>query len=272
MIRVRDPRWCGAHRAGPRPGRARRPPRRGLAAPHDPPERRAALGRTTATCRRARRSSAGRPVDPIGLRAHGAQRHGVGGRRRRPRRAVRLPARRPPDLRRHRRPGRRSSTSACPAASTSRSAARPRCRHDALVNDVGLVSIVEDGVAGLRAVGRRQPRQGAVAGRPAGAVRPRAPTCSPPSRRSSTCSSRTGDFDEPAKGRMKFVVERLGPDAFRAAWQAAFDDAAARPHARRRPPSRSLDEVDRAGDPGRAPARRVERRRAARSAVPVWRR
>ena len=39
-----------------------------------------------------------------------------------------------------------------------------------------------------------------------------------------------GRFDEPAKGRMKFVVADLGPDGFRAAWHEAFDAARDRPH------------------------------------------
>ena len=39
-----------------------------------------------------------------------------------------------------------------------------------------------------------------------------------------------GHFDEPAKGRMKFVVADLGPDGFRAAWHEAFDAARGRPH------------------------------------------
>ena len=39
-----------------------------------------------------------------------------------------------------------------------------------------------------------------------------------------------GAFDEPAKARLKFLVEQLGADGFRAAWQAAFEAARTRPH------------------------------------------
>ena len=109
----------------------------------------------------------------------------------------------------------------------------PRCRHDALVNDGGFVSVVRDGVAGLRGCGpaaasARRRRLAVAAGRRSCP----APTCSPRPRPSSTCSSTHGDFEEPAKGRMKFVVERLGADAFRAAWDEAF---AAAPRADRTP-------------------------------------
>ena len=46
-----------------------------------------------------------------------------------------------------------------------------------------------------------------------------------------------GDVETPAKGRMKFVLDRLGEAAFRAAWDQAF--AARRMHARR--PSAAID-------------------------------
>ncbi len=39
-----------------------------------------------------------------------------------------------------------------------------------------------------------------------------------------------GDFEAPAKGRLKYAAERLGPEGFRVAWDAAFAAARARPH------------------------------------------
>ena len=149
-----------------------------------------------------------RPVDALGVRAHGAQRHGVRGRRRRPRRAVRLPPRRRGWSPTRSSPARPSSTCSLPSRLNIALGGSPRCRHDALVNDIGLVSMVDDGVRRLRGVGRRQPRQGAVAGRPAGAVRAPRRRAGRGRGASSTCSSPHGAFDEPAKGRLKFVVER----------------------------------------------------------------
>ena len=39
-----------------------------------------------------------------------------------------------------------------------------------------------------------------------------------------------GNLDEPAKGRLKFVIQRMGADAFRAAWSSAFAEAVLRDH------------------------------------------
>ncbi len=106
----------------------------------------------------------------------------------------------------------------------------PRCRDDALVNDIGLVSIVVDG----RGRATRCGPAGAWARRRASACCSlrscRDRTCSPPSRRSSTSSSRTATSTTPAKGRMKFVLERLGVDEFRRIFLANLDVALARPH------------------------------------------
>ncbi len=162
MVRIRIPGGvvptAQARGAGP----AGRPARRGLAAPDDPPEHRAALGARPATCPPCSTSSPARPVDALGVRAHGAQRDGVGGRRRRPRRAVRLPARRPHDLRCLDRPLGRAERQRCPSRLNIALGGSPRCRHDALVNDIGLVSRRRGRRGRLRDVGRRQPRQGAV--------------------------------------------------------------------------------------------------------------
>ncbi|HVF32685.1 MAG TPA: nitrite/sulfite reductase [Acidimicrobiales bacterium] len=54
-----------------------------------------------------------------------------------------------------------------------------------------------------------------------------------------------GDFDHPARGRMKFCIEALGEDGFRAAWEQAFAAARCRPQPAT-PPIEVLAEVDKA--------------------------
>jgi sulfite reductase beta subunit-like hemoprotein len=120
----------------------------------------------------------------------------------------------------------------------------PRCRHDALVNDVGLISTVEDGVAGYELWGG-----GSLGKAPKLAV-----LLAPFVPRDDVLAAveavvdvfvEHGTLDEPAKGRLKFVVDRLGADAVRAAWAAAFAAARLREH----PPVAPVelvDEVDRA--------------------------
>jgi sulfite reductase beta subunit-like hemoprotein len=104
----------------------------------------------------------------------------------------------------------------------------PRCRHDALVNDAGLVSTVVEGEAGYEM----------WAGGSLGRAPSLAVLLSPFVPRAHVTAAvealvdvfvTHGRFDEPAKGRMKYVVDGLGPDAFRAAWRAAFDTARRRP-------------------------------------------
>jgi sulfite reductase beta subunit-like hemoprotein len=121
----------------------------------------------------------------------------------------------------------------------------PRCRHDALVNDAGLVSTVVDGVPGYEL----------WAGGSLGKAPSLAVLLSPFVPRTEVVAAvealvdvfvAYGRFDEPAKGRMKFVVADLGPDGFRAAWQAAHDAARARPVPRPDPaPVDVLPEPDR---------------------------
>jgi len=121
----------------------------------------------------------------------------------------------------------------------------PRCRHDALVNDAGLVSTVVDGVAGYEL----------WAGGSLGKAPSLAVLLSPFVPRYEVVAAiealvdvfvAHGRFDEPAKGRMKFVVADLGPDGFRAAWHAAHDAARARPVPRPEPaPVEVLPEPDR---------------------------
>lgn len=104
----------------------------------------------------------------------------------------------------------------------------PRCRHDALVNDLGLVSMVVDGVAGYEvwaggSLGKA-PSLGVL-------LSPFVPRTLLPAAVDAVVDVfvEHGDLDTPAKGRMKFVVERLGVDGFRGAFLAAFEAARQRP-------------------------------------------
>ncbi len=120
----------------------------------------------------------------------------------------------------------------------------PRCRHDALVNDVGLVSTVENGVAGYELWGG-----GSLGKAPRLAV-----LLAPFVARDDVLAAveavvdvfvEHGTIDEPAKGRLKYVVDRLGADGLRAAWAAAFADARRREHPAVAPVE-LVDDVDRA--------------------------
>jgi sulfite reductase beta subunit-like hemoprotein len=105
----------------------------------------------------------------------------------------------------------------------------PRCREDALVNDVGLVSTVLDGVAGYEV----------WAGGSLGKAPSLAILLTPFVARTELMAAveaivdvfvREGRFEEPAKARMKVLVEDMGADGFRAAWDAAFAAALDRVH------------------------------------------
>jgi len=108
-----------------------------------------------------------------------------------------------------------------------------RCRDDARVNDGGFVSVVRDGKPGFELWG------GGSLGKapflavllsdfiPAADVLPAAEAIF-------DVFIAEGDLDHPAKGRMKYVVERMGEDAFRAAFEAAFEQAK-----KRQPPDAS---------------------------------
>jgi sulfite reductase beta subunit-like hemoprotein/nitrite reductase/ring-hydroxylating ferredoxin subunit len=97
-----------------------------------------------------------------------------------------------------------------------------RCRDDARVNDGGFVSVVRDGEPGFELWG------GGSLGKapflavllsdfiPAADVMPAAEAIF-------DVFIAEGDLDHPAKGRLKFVVERMGEDAFRAAFEDAFE-------------------------------------------------
>lgn len=120
----------------------------------------------------------------------------------------------------------------------------PRCREDALVNDLGLVSKVVDGVPGYELwVG------GSLGKAPSLAVllHPFVPRIDalPAVEALIDVFVAHGRFEEPAKARLKVLVQDLGADRFRSLWQAAFDEARRRPHPA--PPEvEVLDEADRA--------------------------
>jgi sulfite reductase beta subunit-like hemoprotein len=120
----------------------------------------------------------------------------------------------------------------------------PRCRHDALVNDAGLVSTVVDGVPGYEVWAG-----GSLGKSPSLAVLltpflPRVEIIAAVEAMVEVYVEH-GNFDQPAKGRMKFLIEQMGADAFRAAWQVAFDAARSRPSAREpMPPVEVLGEGD----------------------------
>ncbi|MDQ3569521.1 MAG: Rieske 2Fe-2S domain-containing protein [Actinomycetota bacterium] len=119
----------------------------------------------------------------------------------------------------------------------------PRCRHDALLNDGGFVSVVRDGEAGYELWGG-----GSLGKAPQLAVKladfvPRAEALAAAEALIDVFVAH-GNFDAPAKGRLKYVVEQLGADAFRAAWEHAFAEARSRPHPEPAPVD-VLGEVDR---------------------------
>jgi sulfite reductase beta subunit-like hemoprotein/nitrite reductase/ring-hydroxylating ferredoxin subunit len=105
----------------------------------------------------------------------------------------------------------------------------PRCRHDALLNDGGFVSVVRDGEAGYELWGG-----GSLGKAPQLAVKladfvPRADALAAAEALIDVFVAH-GNFEAPAKGRLKYVVEQLGEDGFRTAWEEAFAGARARPH------------------------------------------
>ncbi|HEX2041056.1 MAG TPA: Rieske 2Fe-2S domain-containing protein [Acidimicrobiales bacterium] len=119
----------------------------------------------------------------------------------------------------------------------------PRCRHDALLNDAGFVSVVRVGEAGYELWGG-----GSLGRTPSLAVK-----LADFVTRSDVLAAAEavvdvfvahGAFENPAKGRLKYAVLKLGEEGFRAAWEQAFADARKRPH----PPS---PEIEVLGEPDR---------------------
>lgn len=119
----------------------------------------------------------------------------------------------------------------------------PRCRDDALVNDIGLVSLVLDGVPGYELWAG-----GSLGKAPALAV-----LLAPFVARDDVIAAvealvdvfvTDGNFEEPSKARMKFLIETMGADRFRSEWGVAFDRARMVPH-RLIPPATMVSEADR---------------------------
>jgi len=105
----------------------------------------------------------------------------------------------------------------------------PRCREDALINDAGFVSKVVDGVAGYELWAG-----GSLGKAPRLAVRlsefvPRADVMAAAEALIDVFIEH-GDFENPSKGRMKFVLDAMGEAGFRAAWTDGFASAVLRPH------------------------------------------
>ena len=97
----------------------------------------------------------------------------------------------------------------------------PRCRQDALVNDGSFVSAVVDGVPGYELWAG-----GSLGKSPYLAVRispfvPRADVVAAAEALIEVFIEH-GTFDDPKTGRMKYVLERLGSEAFTAAWELAM--------------------------------------------------
>ena len=105
----------------------------------------------------------------------------------------------------------------------------PRCEEDARLNDAGFVSRVRDGVAGYELWAG-----GGLGKAPALSVQlsdfvPRTEVLAAAEGLIDVFISH-GNIDTPTKGRMKFVVERLGEAGFRAAWDQAFAEHRRKDH------------------------------------------
>ncbi|MDP9452842.1 MAG: Rieske 2Fe-2S domain-containing protein [Actinomycetota bacterium] len=119
----------------------------------------------------------------------------------------------------------------------------PRCRADARLNDAGFVSVLRHGEPGYELWAG-----GSLGKAPFLAV----PVADFVARADVVAAAEAlvevfvehGDLDKPSKGRLKYVVERLGEAAFRAAWDQAFAAARTRTHSPP-PPVEVLGEADR---------------------------
>jgi sulfite reductase beta subunit-like hemoprotein len=118
-----------------------------------------------------------------------------------------------------------------------------RCREDARLNDLALVSTAVDGEAGYEVWGcgslGRSPQPGTLLS----AFVARADALAAVEATVELYVAE-GDADRPAKGRLKWVLDRLGPEELRRRWSSAFDEARRRP----RPP---VPDVELLGDADR---------------------
>lgn len=120
----------------------------------------------------------------------------------------------------------------------------PRCREDALVNDVAFVSTVRDGRAGYEVWAG-----GSLGKSPSLSIRltdflPRTDVLAAAEALVDVFVAH-GDLDRPSNGRLKFVVRELGEAGFRTCWATAFAEARTRPQ----PPVPDVEVLD---DEGRA--------------------
>jgi sulfite reductase beta subunit-like hemoprotein len=105
----------------------------------------------------------------------------------------------------------------------------PRCRADALVNDAGFVSTVRDGAFGYEVWAG-----GSLGKDPSLSIRlsafvPRTDLLAAAEALIEVFVEH-GDFENPAKGRMKYVVASLGHGVFRDRWLEQFETARRREH------------------------------------------
>lgn len=105
-----------------------------------------------------------------------------------------------------------------------------RCRHDARLNDGGFVSVVRDGKPGFELWGGGSLGKAPFLGVHLADFVPAAEAVAAAEALIDVYVAH-GNFDTPTKGRMKYIVERVGEEAFRAAWEEAFAEAKRRPHA-----------------------------------------
>ena len=124
----------------------------------------------------------------------------------------------------------------------------PRCRDDALVNDIGLVSVLHPDASGEDVAGYEVWAGGSLGKAPSlGAL------LTPFVPREDVLAAvealvevfvEHGDLDDPVRGRMKFVIDRMGIEEFRAAFIEHLAVAIERPRPPM-PPVAVLDETDR---------------------------
>jgi sulfite reductase beta subunit-like hemoprotein/nitrite reductase/ring-hydroxylating ferredoxin subunit len=105
----------------------------------------------------------------------------------------------------------------------------PRCREDAKLNDGGFVSVLRDGEPGYELWAA-----GSLGRDPQLAIElcdfvPRADALAAAEALIDVFVTH-GNFEAPAKARMKYAVDALGADEFRAAWEVAYTEARTRPH------------------------------------------
>lgn len=118
-----------------------------------------------------------------------------------------------------------------------------RCREDARLNDMALVSEVRDGVPGYEVWGCGSLGKAPLLGIRLAPFIPRRDVLAAVEAMIDLYVAE-GDFERPAKGRFKWVLERLGPEGLRSRWSELLDQARLRPRPAV-PDVEVLDEADR---------------------------